>query len=424
MTKELKKKLIDNDEKKRVLENIYSLGILQGANYILPFITFPHLVRVLGPEYFGLLAFASAIITYFTLLTDYGFNLSATRQISIYQKNIDKVNSIFSSVMIIKTTLMLVSLILMMLVVSNVEKLSQDWEIYFLTFGLVFGQVYFPIFLFQGMERMKYITLFSLGSKVFFTLCIFIFVREQSDYIVVPLISAIGSIAVAILSLRIIKKEFDVVFSWQTFAELKFQLAEGWHVFFSTFTISIYTISTTLVLGFLTNNEVVGYFAAADKIVQAAKGLYQPISQAVFPLISKKLHEDKKEGLALIGKFFWFVFSGMFVISAILFVFAGPLVIFLLGSHYEKSILILRVMAFLPLVIAMSNIYGIHIMLNLGYEKAFSGIILSGAVIAVCLSFVLVPFSEGLGSAITMFTVEVYVAVSMCIYLKIRLKVD
>jgi PST family polysaccharide transporter len=422
MLKDLKRKLIGTDEKKRLAGNIYALGILQAANYILPFLPFPHLVRVLGPEYFGLLAFASATITYFTLLTDYGFNLSATRQISLHRDDRDKVDAIYSSVMIIKTVLMFVSFLLMALLVFSFEKFSQDWKVFFLTFGLVFGQVYFPIWLFQGMERMKYITLLSIGSKVFFTLCVFVFVQDQSDYILVPLISAIGWLAVGILSMYLVKKEFDVSFRWQKSAEIKFQLVEGWHVFFSSMTISIYTISATFVLGSFTSNEVVGYFAAADKIVQAAKGLYQPVSQALFPLISKKLQEDKQQGLSFLRKTFWLVCAAMSIISAHLFIFADPLIYFLLGADYQKSVMILKIMAFLPLLIALSNIYGIQTMLNLGYKKAFSRIVVSGAILGVGLSLVLVPMYEGLGSAFTMLVVEVFVTLSMCIYLNKKLK--
>lgn len=422
MFKKINYNLIGNEEKKRLAGNIISLGMLQGANYILPLFTVPYLVRVLGPEYFGLLAFATATIAYFMLITDYGFNLSATRQISIHRANKNKVNEIFSSVMMIKAALMLVSFGLMSLLVFSFEKFSQHWEVYFVTFGMVIGQVLFPVWLFQGMERMKYITYLNIGAKAFFTVCIFVFVKEQADYLLVPLLTAMGFILAGILSLYLVKREFDVNFIWQTSVTIKFQLSEGWHVFFSSMAISLYTISTTFLLGLFTNNTVVGYFSAADKIVQAVKGLYQPVSQAIYPLIGKKIHEDKQTGLAFIRRTTWVVGSGMFVISILLFLLADLIVNLLLGNQYQQSILLLKIMAFLPFIVALSNMFGIQTMLNLGYKQAFSRILVVAAILGVGMSLLLLPVYEGLGTAITLLVVELFVTVVMYLYLKNKVK--
>lgn len=413
----LNSKLTGVEEKKRLASNIVSLSVLQATNYLLPLLTLPYLVRVLGPEYFGLLSFATATITYFMLIADYGFNLSATRQISIHREDKEKVNDIFSSVMTIKVALLVVGFLLMSLLILNFDKFSEDSEVYYITFGVVIGQALFPVWLFQGMERMKYITYLNIGAKVFFTVCIFVFVREQTDYLMVPIFTAMGFIVAGVWSLFLVKNTFDVHFKWQSLEAINYQLSEGWHVFFSSLSISLYTTSTTFILGLLTNNIVVGYFAAANKIVQAVKGFYVPISQAIYPLVSKKMNYDKKSGLKFVGKVTWFVGLGMFLISTVLFIFAEPIIYLLMGEQYKQSILLLQIMSFLPFIIALSNIFGIQIMLNLGYKREFALFVSIFGTAGVGLALLLTTLYKAEGVSISMLLVETLITVTLGLFI-------
>ena len=406
--------------KKRLTENFLSLSALQVVNYLLPLITLPYLVRVLGPEKFGLIAFAQAFIMYFVILTDYGFNLSATREVSINREKEGRVAEIFSSVMVVKFLLGTLSLLFLILILIFIPKFRDDWLVYVFTSGIVLGNILFPVWFFQGMERMKYITILNIVAKVIFTACIFIFIRKTEDYLYVPLINSMGFLVAGGLSLRIVSKNFGIKFILPSFEAIKHQLKEGWHIFISTAAISLYTISNTFILGLFTNNTIVGYYSAAEKIVRAVQGLLTPVSQTIYPYISKLASESKERALNFIRRLVKLVGAGTFILSLLLFILAAPIVNIVLGKQYQPSIIVLQILAFLPFIIGLSNIFGIQTMLTFNLKRAFSKILISAGLLNITLALILAPLYQHIGVSIAVLTTEIFVTLSMFIYLKKR----
>lgn len=409
---------ITEDDKKRLLANFLSLATLQGANYILPLITLPYLVRILGAEYFGLLAFATATIMYFSIITDYGFDLTASREISIHRDNKSKVVEVFCSVMSIKFILMILSFIILNILIFSFDKFSQNAIVYLLSFGLVIGQFLFPVWFFQGMEEMKYITYINLCTRLLFTIAIFVFIKDKNDYYIVPILSSIGSIIGGLYALYHIRYKYDIRFSFQKLVTLKYYFNEAYHIFISNLAISLYTVSTTFILGIFTNNTIVGYFAAGDKIIQAFKGLMGPVSQTIYPYISKKTIESREKGLNLIKKIT--TITAFFTLSLSIFIYLSAefLVKILLGPEYNNSIIVVKILSLMPFLIGLSNMFGIQTMLNFGRKRAFSRILIMASIINIILSLLLVPKYNYIGSSISVLIVEAFVTITMLTYLQ------
>ena len=162
--------ILGNREKKIVFNNFLSLTMLQGANYILPLLILPYLVRVLGAEKFGLVMFAQSFATFLMVFVDFGFNISGTREISLNRTNKGKISEIFISIIIIKIILILAAFGFLYFAVTFIDRFSIDPYVYLLSFGVVIGQALFPVWFFQGIEKMQFVTLINILSKTIFTI--------------------------------------------------------------------------------------------------------------------------------------------------------------------------------------------------------------------------------------------------------------
>jgi len=304
------------------------------------------------------------------------------------------------------------------IIVFLVPKFRIDFQLYFITFGMVIGYVLFPVWFFQGIEKMKYITFMNLLAKSIFTIAIFIFVRKESDYLIVPLLNSFGFITAGLLSIIIIWKNFRVKLILPKMMYIIEELKEGFHIFISTLAISLYTISNTFILGLFTNNTIVGYYSAGEKIIKAFQYLLTPLSQTIYPHISKLATDSKEKALNFIRKILKFVGCTSFIISVCILIFACKISNIILGQQYIRSIPVIQILAFLPFIIGLSNIFGIQIMLNFGLKKVFTNILVSASLINILLAVMLVQFLQHIGIAISVLITESIVTTSMFIYLQ------
>ena len=408
-----------SEDKKRLLENFFSLSVLQGANYILPLITLPYLVRVLGPEKFGLIAFAQSFIQYFNILTDYGFNLSATREISIHREDKEKVLEIFSSVMIIKFGLIIISFLILLVLVFTIPKFKNDWPVYFLTFGVVLGNVLFPIWFFQGIEKMKYITILNIVAKGIFTICIFIFVRRMANYLYVPLINSMGFLVAGGLSLRIVSRDFGIKFILPSFEGIKYQLKEGWHIFISTVASTVYMNNNIFLLGLMTNNTYVGYYSAGEKIIRATTRMLQPVSTTLFPFLSREFSKNYKKGLALFFKFLKMIGIPGLLFSVSILLFSKNIVNVILGNQYSNSIVVVRMLSSIPFFGVIGNLFAYHLFINVKLKYMIPRILIAAFAVNLSLNLALIPCFQHIGASIALALTEIFVPLAfITIYLQ------
>lgn len=391
MIKKLKLKF-SIEENKRLLSNFFSLSILQGANYILSILTFPYLLSVLGIEKFGLLAFATSFIMFFQIFADYGFNLTVTRQVSINRDNQKKINEIFNAVLFIKLGLIFISFIILLIFINIFDKLHQDYVIYLFTFGTVIGNALFPIWFFQGIENMKFITYLNIFSKSIFTISIFIFITTAEDYIYVPLINSLGFLISGIISMIIVYKKFGINIKLPNKKIMKFYLIDGFSIFLSNIFISIYSYVPILFLGFFANNHLVGIYSIIEKTVAIFNGLFAPVSQTLFPYVSKKIYQDKLKAIGLISR----ILKGYVAVALLLILVINIFAFDLLRLISKDNVLatqytfLLQIFSVSILISRVGDIFGTFTLVGFGENKVFSKLMFQSSIVAIFISLILI----------------------------------
>jgi PST family polysaccharide transporter len=402
-----------------VAKNATSLYVIQFANYIIPLITVPYLVRILGPAEYGAVAFGQSLIAYFAVFVDYGFALSATRKISVERNDPVAVSRTVFNVWAAKTLLCIAGFALLLLLITFVPRLSEASILLLILYGTVIGNVLFPVWLFQGMEKMVFISEIKLVASLLMVVGIFMLVHQPEDYLVYAGLTSLGPLIAGLAGAGVAFSIFKVSPVMPSLQGIRAALAEGWMLFLSMASVSLYTVGNVFILGLLTNNSVVGYYSAAEKIVKAMLGLLGPISQATYPRFSKMALESKALALQW-GRRMLLLMGGFgFILSIIVFAGAPTIVRIMLGSEYEPSITVMRILAGLCFLIAVSNVLGFQIMIPFGRDKIFTLILFGAGLLNIMFAILLTPIWQESGMAVAVLVSEAFVTGTMMLYLYI-----
>lgn len=382
---------IRTQDGKRLFENFLSLSSLQIASYIFPIITLPYLARVLGVEYYGKIAFASTIIVYFQTFVDYGFIYSSVRDISLCRDDKEKVSIIFSTTMYARLFLSLISFLILIILIFMVPYFYDMSKILICTYLIVPGHAIFAEWLFQGIEKMKYITIFNLLMKAAFTISIFIFVKQQSDYYLQPLLSALGYISVGLLSLVVIYMN-NIKFVKVPFKQIFNCIRKNTDLFINQLFPNLYNSLSTLFLGLMHGNAANGIFDAGYKFSGTCQQFFYIISRTFFPYLARKT--DSHTLYAKVNLI-------MAVIVSFLLLLSAPLIIrIFFTSDFYDGIYVLQILSFSIFFLVVSNVYGTNYLIIKGYEKELRKATMYASIISFFVALPLVYFLSYIGVAI------------------------
>ena len=228
-------------------KNFIYLFILQNFNYIIPLLLLPYLTRTIGAENFGKISFVQAFISYFVMLTDFGINTSSAQKIIAVRKDKAVLTKVFWSTIFTKLIFALLSFLIIIILLRIIPKLESLTTLVQIASLGIFSSLLFPIWLFQGLEKMSFITVLNVFPRLLILIATVLLVKEEADYLIAIELQVGGVLLGAIASALLVWRLKIVNFYLPGIQDIKYYILDGWHIFFSGVATNIYTVTNTVV---------------------------------------------------------------------------------------------------------------------------------------------------------------------------------
>uniref|UniRef100_UPI00405733B0 oligosaccharide flippase family protein n=1 Tax=Alistipes sp. TaxID=1872444 RepID=UPI00405733B0 len=382
-----------NKEAKTVAGNFMWLSLLQVAGYVFPLITMPYLARVIGVEGFGKIAFTSAIMVWIQTIADWGFNLTATRDVAQNRENPQKVSEIFSNVLWARCLLMVASFIVLLILIVAIPQFKENSDVILVSFLMVPGHILFPSWFFQAVERMKYTTILNVIMKLVFTLAIFIFIKDKDDYILQPLFTSLGFGVSGLIALYIIINRWNVKLYKPNWENIKYTIKSTTDVFINNLAPNLYNSFSIVILGLFGGGGANGIYDGGNKFFTITTGLLNTITRAFFPFIARK--QDKH------GLYVKIVICTSIIAASVMYISAPLFVKVMLSSEFSQSEIVIRILSISMIFYVLSDAYGACYLIIHKREKVMRQVTILVSIIGMMISFPLIYYLSYIGAALT-----------------------
>ena len=379
---------------------------------LFPLITFPYASRILMADGIGQVQFFQSIIDYVSLCTALGIPLYAVREIARIRDNKELRSRTTIEILLLHAILTLVGYIVVFILAKTVAKIEIDASLFFLLSTTLFFNTIGVAWFYQAIEDFKYITLRSLFVRILSLVALFIFVKTKQDLFYYAGILVIGTVGNNIFNFFRLRKYIKLSKGEFKRLNLLRHLIPALKIFILNLVISIYVNLDSVMLGFLKNEESVGYYDAENRNKKAILGIVSSLGAVLLPRFSNMITNGQKEEFQLLAnKAASFTIALSLPMSVGLIFMAAPIIHIFCGNGFEPSILTLKLVAPIVLFIGLSGIIGMQILYPQGREKYVIISTMVGACINLLINYLLIPqygqYGAALGTVIAEFMVTV-----------------
>ena len=387
-----------------IKKNFAYKSVLTLSTYLINFITFPYVARVLGVERIGLVNFVDNTVNYFLLFATMGVGLLGVREIAAVKEDKKRRDQVYSSMLALNLLFTLVSLGIYLLCISTIPKLCQYDELFYIGTAKILFTVFLVEWFFTGVENFRYITLRSILIKVLYIISVFLFVRDTSDYRLYFILTVGVVVLNALINQLYIRKFVRV--RWnniQLFKYLKQNVTLGIY----TLMTSMYLTFNVMYLGLVSNNTEVGYYTTAFKLYSVILGFFTAFTNVMLPRMSSLLANGEKDRFQeLVNRSFSVMATCCIPLILCSMIMAPQIVYILSGPGYEGAILPMRIIMPAAFAVGVAQVLAIQVLMPMKKDKVLLIASIIGAVVSLLINLLVVPSVKSVGSAVELLCSE------------------
>lgn len=403
---------------KTVVKNGLWMYLMQIFNTVVPLLTLPYITRILGASQYGVFSIALNLLTYFQVVVEYGFGMSATRKIALTGKESTILNKTFTAVLFSRLCLLALcgSATLVYFLLSGAEK--QERECLVILMLALLGNSMQLNWFFQGIQQMQFISIISIVSRSISVLLTFLLVKDADDLLLYCLLYAVSPFINGILGIAIAHSRYGLKLIRIQVGDIVAELKEGWYVFTTQLSAKVFGAIGITFLGIFATSAEVGIYAAINKIPNMIILAWTPIAQVMYPVSSRKMKESFVTGRKFIRKVQLIIIPLAVCGAVLISAFSKPVIRIAFGEEYAAfSYWVIPMLAWLVTAIN-NNFWGIQTLLGSGHDKEYSRCFQIGVVCTIVLNLILIYFFKGNGACIAPFLSEVILGILLYIEIK------
>lgn len=387
-----------------IKKNFAYKSVLTLSTYLINFITFPYVARVLGVERIGLVNFVDNTVNYFLLFATMGVGLLGVREIAAVKEDKKRRDQVYSSMLALNLLFTLVSLGIYLLCISTIPKLCQYDELFYIGTAKILFTVFLVEWFFTGVENFRYITLRSILIKVLYIISVFLFVRDTSDYRLYFILTVGVVVLNALINQLYIRKFVRV--RWNNIQLFKYLK--------QNVTLGIYTLMTSMYLTFnvmylelVSNNTEVGYYTTAFKLYSVILGFFTAFTNVMLPRMNSLLANGEKDRFQeLVNRSFSVMATCCIPLILCSMIMAPQIVYILSGPGYEGAILPMRIIMPAAFAVGVAQVLAIQVLMPMKKDKVLLIASIIGAVVSLLINLLVVPSVKSVGSAVVLLCSE------------------